>query len=74
MMNYFDMLKERLEPVLKGKELTLETSFRDLGIDSLDLVDLVFELEDELGIQFEDDELANLNTVESLIRLVESKK
>ena len=36
-MEYFDMIKERLEPKLKGKELTDGMAFKDLGIDSLDL-------------------------------------
>ena len=44
-MEYFNMIKERLEEKLKGKELTIDMGFKDLGIDSLDLVDLVFELE-----------------------------
>ena len=73
-MNYFDQINEKLQPKLKGKELTLESTFKDLGIDSLDLVDLVFELEEELGVTFEDDELAGLKTCGDVVALIESKK
>ena len=34
-MDYFDKIKERLASKLKGKELTKDSSFKDLGIDSL---------------------------------------
>lgn len=73
-MEYFYMIKERLEPKLKGKELTDDMAFKDLGIDSLDLVDLVFELEEEIGVQFEDDELLELKTVKDLLSLIDKKK
>ena len=73
-MEYFDMIKERLEEKLKGKELTVDMGFKDLGIDSLDLVDLVFELEEEICVQFEDDELLELKTVKDLLDLIAKKK
>ena len=49
-------------------------AFKDLGIDSLDLVDLVFELEEEIGVQFEDEELLELKTIQDLLTLIEKKK
>ncbi len=73
-MDYFVKIKDRLNDKLKGKELTLDSAFKDLGIDSLDLVDLVFEMEEELGVEFEDAELMNLKTVQDLVQLLESKK
>ena len=47
---------------------------KTLGVDSLDLVDLVFELEEEIGVQFEDDELTSLKTVQDLLDLIAKKK
>ncbi|WP_028044055.1 acyl carrier protein [Candidatus Stoquefichus massiliensis] len=73
-MNYFDKINERLATKLKGKTLTKESSFKDLGIDSLDLVDLVFELEEEIGVEFQDDELIKISTVQDLLDLIDSKK
>ena len=59
---------------MKGKELTRESNFKDLGLDSLDLVDLVYQFEEELGVQFEDEELAGLKTVQDVVNLIESKQ
>lgn len=72
-MEYFDRIKEVLNDKLHGKELTLDSSFRDLGIDSLDLVDLVFELEEEIGVEFEDEELMSITTVKDLLILIDKK-
>ncbi|WP_443626661.1 acyl carrier protein [Catenibacterium sp.] len=63
-MNYFDKIKEALSSKLKGQELTLDSNLRDLGIDSLDVVDLIMDLEEELGIEFSDEELMSIHTEE----------
>ncbi len=73
-MDYFDKIKEALKDKLHGKELTMDSSFKEIGIDSLDLVDLVFELEEELGVEFEDEELMSIKTVRDLLTLIDSKK
>lgn len=72
-MNAFEMIKEELAPKLKGKELTLDSTFKDLKIDSLDLADLVFQFEEKLNIEFEEDELMNLKTVQDVVNLIDSK-
>ena len=41
-----------------------ESKFSDLGIDSLDTVELLMELEDEIGIEIELDE--KIETIEDL--------
>ena len=73
-MNYLESITKVLEPKLKGKTLTENSVFTELGIESIDLVDLVFQMEEELQIQFEDDELTQIKTVGDLIKLVEAKK
>ena len=74
-MNYLELLQKTLEPMLAdGVEVTLESTFKDLRVDSLDLVELVYELEEELNITFEDDELADLKNVGDVIQLIEAKK
>ncbi|MCD7950892.1 MAG: phosphopantetheine-binding protein [Erysipelotrichaceae bacterium] len=73
-MEYFEKIEKRLSSKLKGKELTTDSNLKDLGIDSLDLVDLVFELEEEIGVQFEDDELLQIKTIQDLLNLIDAKK
>ncbi len=73
-MNYFDKIKEALSGKLKGKELTLDSNLRDLGIDSLDVVDLIMDLEEELGIEFSDEELMSIHTMKDVCDLIDKKK
>jgi acyl carrier protein len=46
---------------------------RDLGADSLDLVNVPRALEDEFGIAFSDDQVEFCQTVGTAIDLIESK-
>ena len=52
-------------------EITRETKFQDVGIDSLDTVEMVMDLESELGVDLEMEE--KLNTVGELVDFVESR-
>ena len=66
---------ERIEKVLreyKGSpdlEITLETTFQDLEFDSLDVVELIMNLEDEFGVELEMDE--NIKTIGDLASALE---
>jgi acyl carrier protein len=53
-------------------EITMETKFEDIGLDSLDMVDLVMLLEEEFGIEIEIQE--RVKTVSDLVSLIESLK
>ena len=44
-------------------ELTEQTSFKDLGADSFDLLELVTALEDALDMQFDDDAVQSIATI-----------
>lgn len=48
-------------------------SLKDLGLDSLDVVEMCLELEDKYGIQFETEELAAFKTVGDLFASIEKK-
>ena len=54
-------------------EITAETDVReDLGMDSLDAVELIMELEEELGITMPSDKTADLKTVGEIAALADS--
>lgn len=57
-----------------GSKVTEEATLsEDLGIDSLDSVEIVLELESAYDIKIEDEEIQNLKTVGDIMKLVESK-
>jgi len=52
--------------------LDLDTRLReDLGADSLELVELVFTLEQEFGISIPDGDAAEIRTVGDVVRYIE---
>ena len=51
-------------------EITLDTTFEDLGIDSLDTVELMMEVEDEFGVEISDDQQEKLRTVQNAIDFI----
>ena len=52
-------------------EITAETTFEQLGVDSLDTVEMVMKLEEELGVELEME--GQFATVGDLVKYVESK-
>ncbi|MFS0861454.1 acyl carrier protein [Fredinandcohnia sp. 179-A 10B2 NHS] len=54
--------------------VTLEASFKDdLGADSLDVVELVMELEDEFDMEISDDEAEKISTVGDAVNYIKSQ-
>jgi acyl carrier protein len=53
------------------EDITPDTTFESLGIDSLDTVEMVMDLEDDLGIELEVEE--KIATIGELVAFVESK-
>jgi acyl carrier protein len=52
-------------------EITAESTFQDLGIDSLDTVEMLMKLEDKIGVEIELDQ--KVETVGDLVAFIESK-
>ena len=65
-----ELIAERVEK--DPSEIKMESTFRDLGIDSLDTVELLMNLEDELGIEIELDQ--PVATVGDLDKFIQSKQ
>lgn len=53
-------------------DIKAESKFSDLGIDSLDTVELLMDLEDQIGMELELDQ--KVETVGDLDRFIQSKK
>lgn len=55
---------------LKPEQITPEASLKDLGIDSLMLLELIFECEEKLDLKIEENTLTPA-TIQDLIAIVE---
>jgi acyl carrier protein len=71
----FERVKELLAEQLgvDENEITDEASFQeDLDADSLDLVELIMELEDQFGMKISDDDAQKIQTVGQAVDYVSS--
>ena len=69
----FEKIKEIMVDTLSCDEEKISLDSRlneDLGIDSLDAVELVMALEEAYDIKIPDDELPNIKTVQNIIDCV----
>jgi len=58
----------------KPGDIALESDLKeDLGMDSLDTVELNLSMEDAFDIEIPDDDAVNLRTVKQIIDYIESK-
>ncbi|PAV30095.1 acyl carrier protein [Virgibacillus profundi] len=75
MADVFDRVKaiiiDRLD--VEESKVTMEASFKDdLEADSLDVVELVMELEDEFDMEIADEEAEKINTVGDAVNYINS--
>jgi len=60
---------------INAEEITLESSFTDdLNADSLDIVELIMALEDELDLEIPDEEVEGFKTVGDVVTYVKSQQ
>ena len=72
----FNKIRDCIVRVLSVEEeqVTPEASFSDdLDADSLDLVELVMEIEEEFGVSVEEEELENITTVGAVAKMLQEK-
>lgn len=73
----FEEIRKAIAEQLNVPEenITPETLFvEDLKADSLDLVELVMDLEDRYGVEIPDEQLAEVKTVGQIIEIIENNK
>ncbi len=66
-----NIVSEQLD--VSKEMVTPEASFvDDLGADSLDLTELIMAMEDEFGVEIDDEQAQELRTVQDVINYIES--
>jgi len=74
MENIEKKIKEIIS-VRYGMDAKIESNFvDDLGMDSLDTIELVMDLETEFGIDIPDDDSEKMITVKDVVDYIEKKK
>ncbi len=54
-------------------DMTMDTNIaRDLGADSLDVVELLMAIDDEFGVEIPDEEIENIKTIGDLVEYIQS--
>ena len=69
----FEKIQEMMVEILslEKDDIKLDSTFKSLEIDSLDVFELVTELEEEFDIEIDDAE--NLKSVQDLVTYIEEK-
>lgn len=71
-----DLLKKLLEEKyeINPKTLTPDTRQDDIGLDSMTMVDLMLEVEDQLDIQFPEIDLPKNPSLSDIVNLIERSR
>ena len=72
-MDVIETVKSILAEKVDVSNLKEEDSLSSLGLDSLDLVEVMLAIEDRLGIEFTSEEIAQLTTLKDVTKLIEKK-
>ena len=76
-MTTFDNVKEIIVDTLSldANDIKLESDLiNDLGIDSLDVMELVMAIDEKCNITIPDEEIPNLTTVQAIVNYIDSVK
>ena len=72
-MDAIETVKAILSEKVDVSNLKEEDSLTSLGLDSLDLVEVMLAIEDKLNIEFTSEEIAQLTTLKDVVKLIERK-
>ena len=71
----FEKIKEILAEQLDAdaEDMTMDTNIaKDLGADSLDVVELLMSIEDEFEVEIPDEEIENIKTIGDLTEYIQN--
>ena len=72
-MSHREEIKARLVELSHRESVDEAVAIRELGLDSLDVVETLLELEEKYGVAFDDIDMSKLVTVKDLLDAIESK-
>ena len=72
-MNVTETIKSIVAEKVDVSKLKEDAPLSSLGLDSLDLAEIMISIEEQLGVEFSSGEILKLKTLKDVILLVESK-
>ena len=72
-MNKLEEIKKQLAVIAKVDAIDEGMKLSELGLDSLDVVELLLQLEEQYDIHFDDIDMSNFKTVGDLLASIEQK-
>ena len=60
---------------IEPEKITLESNLNeDLDADSIDIADVVMDIEEKYGFEFSDEDAENIVAIKDLVRVIEERK
>ena len=60
---------------IEPEKITLESKLNeDLDADSIDIADVVMDIEEKYGFEFSDEDAENIVAIKDLVRVIEERK
>lgn len=67
-----DIIVDKLS--CKREEVKLESSFEELGADSLDAVEIIMAFEEEFGVEIPDEKAEGMKTIKDIVEFLDQNK
>lgn len=72
-MEKIDEIRSKLAEAAHKDHITDDMKLNELGLDSLDVVELLLKLEEEYDVHFDDVDMSNLVCVKDLLNAISSQ-
>ncbi|MGX7111762.1 acyl carrier protein [Gemella cuniculi] len=76
-MSIFEEVKEIIVKYIKidPEKITLESKLNeDLDADSIDIADVVMDIEEKYGFEFSDEDAESIKEIKDLVKVIEERK
>lgn len=69
----FKEIIQRSGAIVDVEQLTISSSLRDAGLDSMDMANILLEIEEAFGLKIPDADVPTLDSISSMLNYVESR-
>ena len=68
-----EVMKTSSQEEINWDDVGMETSIESLGFDSLSILDLTYDIQQDFEVEFEAEEMVKVATVKDMIEFLQSK-